>query len=145
MAAPLSCDHCEELLVDYLLHTLEPEAVQAMTEHLSTCTRCWVHLTASEAVLDHLAQGVPQRDPPGELGSRLLAAAVEGTLSTASAPVPSAPPDGSAGPSSWQPQMSCSASVWGGGRGMSSGKPRWCISAGRRCSATSRSSARPSR
>ena len=92
MAAPLSCDHCEELLADYLLHALEPEAVQAMTEHLSTCTRCWAHLTASEAVLDHLAQGVPQRDPPGELGSRLLAAAVERTLSTASAPVPQRSP-----------------------------------------------------
>ena len=28
MAAPLSCDHCEELLADYLLHALEPEAVR---------------------------------------------------------------------------------------------------------------------
>ena len=37
MAAPLSCEHCEELLADYLLHALEPEAVHAVTEHLSTC------------------------------------------------------------------------------------------------------------
>jgi hypothetical protein len=37
MAAPLSCDHYEELLADYLLHALEPEAVNAVTEHLSTC------------------------------------------------------------------------------------------------------------
>ena len=92
MAAPLSCDHCEELLADYLLYALEPGAAQAVTEHLSICARCWAHLTASEAVLDHLAQGVPQRDPPGELGSRLLAAAVERTLSTASAPVPQRSP-----------------------------------------------------
>ena len=40
MAAPLSCDQCEELLVDYLLHALETEAVGAVTEHLSTCDRC---------------------------------------------------------------------------------------------------------
>jgi putative zinc finger protein len=54
MAAPLSCDHYEELLADYLLHALEPEAVQVVTEHLSTCARCWAQLTASEAVLAHL-------------------------------------------------------------------------------------------
>jgi anti-sigma-K factor RskA len=92
MAAPPSCDHCEELLADYLLHALEPEAVQAVTEHLSTCARCRAQLTASEAVLAHLAQGVPQRAPPAELGSRLLAAAVEGALFTASAPAPRRPP-----------------------------------------------------
>jgi anti-sigma-K factor RskA len=92
MAAPLSCDHCEELLPDYLLHALEPEVVQGVTEHLSTCARCQAQLTASEAVLDQLAQGVPQHDPPAELGSRLLAAAVEGTLVTAPTPMPRHPP-----------------------------------------------------
>src|SRR5262249_39464622 len=30
--------------------------------------------------------------------------------------------------------MPCSASVWGGGPGTSSGKPCWCTSVGRRCS-----------
>jgi anti-sigma-K factor RskA len=100
MAAPLSCDHCEELLADYLLHALEPEAVQAVTEHFSTCARCRAQLTASEAVLAHLAQGVPQRAPPSELGSRLLATAVEGALFTASARRPGAHPVGPAGPSS---------------------------------------------
>jgi hypothetical protein len=33
MAAPLSCDPCEEMLADYLLHALEPEVVQAVTEY----------------------------------------------------------------------------------------------------------------
>jgi len=86
MAAPLSCDHYEELLADYLLHALEPEAVNAVTEHLSTCERCRVQLASYEAVLDQLAQAVPQQEPPTELGSRLLAAAVEGSMLTASAP-----------------------------------------------------------
>ncbi len=85
MAAPRSYDHCEELLADYLLHALEPEAVHAVTEHLSTCERCRAQLAAYEDVLDQLAQAVPQQDPPAELGSRLLAATVEGTVLPASA------------------------------------------------------------
>ena len=60
MAAPFSCDYCEELLADYLLHALEPEAVNAVTEHLSTCERCSAQLVTYEAVLDQLAQAVPQ-------------------------------------------------------------------------------------
>jgi anti-sigma-K factor RskA len=85
MTAPLSCDQCEELLVDYLLHALETEAISAVTEHLSTCDRCQAQLTAYEAVLGELAQAVPQQEPPAELGSRLLAA-VEGPVLTAAAP-----------------------------------------------------------
>src|SRR5262245_65930142 len=86
MAVPLSCDQCEELLADYLLHALEPEALSAVTEHLSICDRCGGQLAAYEAVLDQLAQAVPQQAPPAELGSRLLAEAVEGSRLTASAP-----------------------------------------------------------
>ena len=92
MAAPLSCDQCEELLVDYLLHALETEAVSAVTEHLSTCDRCRVQLEAYEAVLGQLAQAVPQQEPPAELGSRLLAEAVEGSMLTTSTPEPLQPP-----------------------------------------------------
>jgi anti-sigma-K factor RskA len=91
MAVPLSCDQCEELLADYLLHALEPEVLSAVTEHLSTCDRCGSRLAAYEAVLDQLAQAVPQQAPPDELGARLLAAAVEGSRPTASAPAPLRP------------------------------------------------------
>jgi len=86
MASPLSCDQCEELLADYLLHALEAETLSAVIEHLSTCDRCSAQLVAYEAILDQLGQAVPQQDPPAELGSRLLAAAVEGPLLPASAP-----------------------------------------------------------
>ena len=48
-------------------------------------------LAAYEAVLGELAQAVPQQEPPAELGSRLLAAAVEGPVLTASAPEPLRP------------------------------------------------------
>ena len=92
MAAPLSCDQYEELLVDYLLHALETEAVSAVTEHLSTCDRCRAQGMAYEAVLDQLAQGVPQQEPPVELEARVLAAAVEGAMLTASVPEPLRPP-----------------------------------------------------
>src|SRR5215831_16629484 len=78
MAAPLSCDQCEELLPDYLLRVLEPETLSAVTEHLSTCERCTAQLTAYEAVLDQLGQAPPQQEPPAELRSRLLATALEG-------------------------------------------------------------------
>ena len=88
MAAPLSCDQCEELLPDYLLRALEPEALSAVTEHLSTCERCRAQLAAYEAVVDQLGQMVPQHDPPAELRSRLLAAAREGPGLTATAPEP---------------------------------------------------------
>src|SRR5919199_1322667 len=88
MAAPLSCDQCEELLPDYLLRTLEPEALSAVTEHLSTCERCRAQLTASEAVLDQLGHAVLQQEPPAELRSRLLAAALEGPVLTPAAPEP---------------------------------------------------------
>ena len=92
MAAPLSCDQYEELLGDYLLHALETEAVSAVTEHLSTCNRCRTQGTAYEAVLDQLAQAVPQQEPPTELGARVLTAAVEGTRLTASVPEALRPP-----------------------------------------------------
>jgi len=92
MAAPLSGDHCEELLADYLLNALEPETVPTVLEHLSICERCRTQCAAYEAVLDHLAHAVPQQEPPAELGSRLLTAAVEGPLLTASAPAPLRPP-----------------------------------------------------
>ena len=86
MTAPLSCDQYEELLVDYLLHPLETEAVSAVTEHLSTCDCCMTQGTAYEAVLDQLAQAVPQQEPPTELGARVLTAAVAGTMLAASVP-----------------------------------------------------------
>jgi anti-sigma factor RsiW len=86
MAAPLSCDQYEELLGDYLLYALEPEAVSTVTEHLSTCDRCRTQGTAYEAVLDQLAQAVPQQEPPTELGARVLTAAVAGTMLAASVP-----------------------------------------------------------
>ena len=88
MAAPLSCDQCEELLPDYLLRALEPETLSAVTEHLSTCERCRAQLTASEAVLDQLGHAVLQQEPPAELRSRLLAAALEGPVLTPAAPEP---------------------------------------------------------
>src|SRR5215510_6972703 len=92
MAAPLACDQYEELLVDYLLHALETEAVSAVTEHLSTCDHCRTQGTAYEAVLDQLAQAVPQQEPPTALGARVLTAAVEGTRVTASVPEALHPP-----------------------------------------------------
>jgi len=90
MAAPLSCNHCEELLADHLLHAQELEAVSAVTEHLSICERCRWQLAAYEAVLDQLAQAVSQQAPPAELGSRLLATALARSVLTASAPAPRA-------------------------------------------------------
>ena len=80
MAAPLSCDQCEELLPDYLLRTLETEVLNAVTEHLSTCDRCQAQLAAYEAVLDQHGQAVRHQDPPAELPLRLLAAAREDPL-----------------------------------------------------------------
>ena len=88
MAAPLSCDQCEELLADYLLRALETEVLRAVTEHLSTCDRCRAHLAAYEAVLDQLGNTVPQQEPPAELRAHLLAAAGEGPLLTPAAPAP---------------------------------------------------------
>lgn len=91
MAAPLSCDQCEELLADYLLHALEPAVLSAVIEHLSTCDRCPVQLATYEAVLDQLAHAVPQQEPPADLGSRLLTAAVEGSVLPAAATAPLRP------------------------------------------------------
>ena len=100
MTAPLSCDQCEELLVDYLLRALEIEAMRAVMEHLSTCDRCQAQLAAYETVLGELAQAVPQQEPPAELGPRLLAAAVEGSMLTAVAPGPIRP----SGLPAWRPR-----------------------------------------
>jgi anti-sigma-K factor RskA len=88
MAAPLSCDQCEELLPDYLLHVLELEVLSAVTEHLSTCDRCQAQLAAYEAVLDQLGHAVRQQEPPEELRLRLLAAAREESLLTLAASEP---------------------------------------------------------
>src|SRR5262245_26211357 len=78
MAAPLSCDHYEDLLADYVLRALEPAAVREVTAHLSTCDGCRAQLASYAAVLDHLAQAVPQQEPPAALGARLRAAAGAG-------------------------------------------------------------------
>src|SRR4026209_460161 len=91
MTAPLSCDQCEELLVDYLLRALETEAMRGVTEHLSTSDRCQAQFAAYETVLGELAQAVPQQEPPAALGSRLLAAAVEGPALTPAASEPLRP------------------------------------------------------
>jgi anti-sigma factor RsiW len=88
MADPLSCDQCEELLPDYLLRALDPEALSAVTEHLSTCERCRAQLVAYEAVLDQLGHALPQLEPPAELRSRLLAVALEGSVLASAAPEP---------------------------------------------------------
>lgn len=88
MAVPLSCDQCDERLVDYLLHALETADVSAVTEHLRTCERCQAALMAYETTLGQLAQAVPQHDPPAELGAQLLAAAAaaSGRLAIAAEP-----------------------------------------------------------
>jgi hypothetical protein len=133
MAAPLSCDPCEEMLADYLLHALEPEVVQAVTEYPAPV--CAVGHSLRPLKLSWPTSRTGCRSaPPVELVSRLLAGAVEGALFTASAPVPQRPPRRTP----WRPRMLCSASVWGGGPGTSSGKLRWCTSAGRRCSTCQR-------
>src|SRR5215467_11697802 len=88
MTAPFSCDQCEERLPDYLLRALEPEALSGATEHLSTCERCSAQLAAYEAVLDQLGQAVLQHEPPVELRSRLLAAALAGSGLTPTVPEP---------------------------------------------------------
>jgi len=78
MAAPLSCDEYADLLADYVLHALEPDAISGVMEHLSTCARCQAQLATYDAVLEHLAQAVPQHEPPADLGVRLRAEAVAG-------------------------------------------------------------------
>jgi len=88
MTAPFSCDQCEERLPDYLLRALEPEALSTVTEHLSTCERCSAQLAASEAVLGQLGQALRQHEPPVELRSCLLAAALEGSVLTRTVPEP---------------------------------------------------------
>jgi len=88
MAAPLFCDQCEELLPDYVLRALEPEALSAVTEHLSTCPRCRAQLPTYEAVLEQLGQALVQHEPPAELRARLLEAALEEPLLTPTAPAP---------------------------------------------------------
>jgi len=80
MAAPHACDHYADLLVDYVLHVLEPEAIPAVTAHLGTCDHCQAQYAAYVAVLDQLAQAVPQHEPPAALGARLRAAAVDGPV-----------------------------------------------------------------
>src|SRR5262249_25650707 len=45
-------------------------------------------LAAYETVVDQLVRAVPQQEPPAELGARLLAAAVEGSMLTPSVPEP---------------------------------------------------------
>jgi hypothetical protein len=77
MTAPFSCDQCEELLPDYLLRASEPAALSTVTEHLSICERCSAQLASYETVLGQLGQVVLQHEPPAELRSRLLAAALE--------------------------------------------------------------------
>jgi hypothetical protein len=82
MAAPLSCDPCEEMLADYLLHALEPEVVQAVTEYPAP-----MYAVGRSLRLLKLSWPTPRKGccsaPPVGLSSRLLAEAIEGALFTA--------------------------------------------------------------
>jgi hypothetical protein len=74
MAAPFSCDQCEELLPGYILNLLDAEEAAAVAEHLRTCSRCQSSLTTHADVVGRLGEAVRLQDPPDNLQRRLMAA-----------------------------------------------------------------------
>lgn len=71
MDAPISCEQCEELLPGYVLTALEVDEATAVVEHLRVCDRCPDSLRAYEAVLDRVADAVPEQSLPADLYLRL--------------------------------------------------------------------------
>lgn len=68
-------DHREanELIESYAFGTLEAEQVRALEEHLeSGCEECLARLREASELSVHLAQAVPQSDPPPVVEERLF-------------------------------------------------------------------------
>ena len=91
MGAPLTCDHCEDLLLGYLLSTFEAVEAAAVTVHLHACARCQASLAAYEVVVDRLAHAVPSHEPSVEVQQRLTAAVTDTPPAARRAPAPSQP------------------------------------------------------
>ncbi len=64
--------HVLDLLPAYVLGSLEEAEAGRVGAHLAGCSRCRRELAGQQAVMDALANALPQADPPPELKRRLL-------------------------------------------------------------------------
>lgn len=70
------CAEVEQLRDLYVLGALPPDAFEEVETHLETCAECRDQVHRSWALAQLLRLGVPQVQPPAELGSRILGAAM---------------------------------------------------------------------
>jgi anti-sigma factor RsiW len=68
----LLCQEVVELLTEYLSHTLAPEDLVRLEQHLLTCPPCTAYLEQFRATLE-LAGGLSRATPGGEADPEALA------------------------------------------------------------------------
>jgi predicted anti-sigma-YlaC factor YlaD len=69
----MKCTQCEEVLSDYLEHTVEPSLSVAVEAHLSECSPCNQLLSGMREVIGW-ASSLPDRAPSPWLATRIVAA-----------------------------------------------------------------------
>src|SRR5437773_10700350 len=79
MAADVTLTHDEvvELAAAYVLGALERDEELAVAEHLRSCELDHPEMTEFGGVVAHLADAVPQVEPPASLRGRILSLAAE--------------------------------------------------------------------
>lgn len=62
-----TCEEIQEHLQEFMDATLAPDQVGRLQAHLETCPACADELTVQREVRNHVAAGVPRREPPADL------------------------------------------------------------------------------
>ena len=75
--ATLSCEEFLDLAAVAAVDAADPEDVQRVEDHASTCPECRARLDEFRAVAAGLAAFVPQLEPPPDLRDRLLASVAQ--------------------------------------------------------------------
>lgn len=92
-------EHPVELLEQYALRLLPPDALASVAEHVARCSECQLELSEIEQTLGLLAYAAPLLQPPAGAEERLFARlstirATERPTATSAAPSPTAAPAG---------------------------------------------------
>jgi len=72
--APLTCDEVRDLAAGFVLGALEPAEMEAVRDHLASCSEAHEEVAELGGTATYLADAVEPVEPPSALGARIVAA-----------------------------------------------------------------------
>jgi len=66
-----TCEETQEYLQEFMDATLAPDQVGRLLAHLETCSACADVVAVQREIRNHVAAGVPRREPPAELRQKV--------------------------------------------------------------------------